>query len=139
MTETRSITVERDYPFPADRLWRALTDPALMADWLMKTDFAPQIGRDFTLTGDWGGVVQGRVLSLDPGRSLSYTWDFPSDDPAHDLRSVVTFTLTEVPGGTRLVVEQTGFRADQGRAFGGARAGWTRMLEALANVAARAD
>lgn len=135
MSETRSITVERDYPFPAERLWRALTEPALMAEWLMKTDFAPEMGRGFTLTGDWGGVVQGRVLSLDPGRSLSYSWDFASDDPAHDLRSVVTFTLTEVPGGTRLVVEQTGFRPDQGRAFGGARMGWTQMLEKLAMVA----
>ncbi len=138
MTETRSVTVERVYPFPAECLWRALTEPALITEWLMRTDFVPEIGHGFTLTGDWGGVVQGRVLALEPGRQLSWAWDFPSDDPAFDLRSVVTFTLDAVPGGTRLTVVQHGFRADQVQAHAGARAGWPRFLEKLGTVVEQA-
>ena len=138
-TETRSVVVERDIPFPPEKLWRALTQPHLMEEWLMKNDFKPAVGHRFNLRGDWGGVLDCEVLAIDPGTTLSYTWDFAHDDPAYNMKSVVTFTLTPTGSGTRLRVEQAGFRPDQKQAFGGAKAGWQQFLTNLEQVLARTE
>ena len=138
-TETRSVAVEREIPFPPEKIWRALTQPHLIEEWLMKNDFKPEVGHSFSLSGDWGGVLDCEVLAVEPNRTLTYTWNFSHDDPAYDLRSVVTFTLVPTDTGTRLRVEQSGFRPDQKQAFGGARAGWQQFLAKLEEVLARTD
>ena len=136
--ETRSVVVEREMPHPPEKLWRALTQPHLMAEWLMKNDFAPVVGHRFNLRGEWGGVLDCEVLVVEPNKELAYTWNHAHDDPAFNLQSVVTFTLTPSPAGTRLRVEQAGFRPDQRQAFGGANAGWQQMFAKLEQVAANA-
>ncbi|MBN8994434.1 MAG: SRPBCC domain-containing protein [Rhizobiales bacterium] len=130
-TETRSVVVERDMPFPPDRIWRALTQPQLIEAWLMKNDFVPEAGRQFTLTGDWGSVAC-RVLAIEANRRLAYTWD------AMGLASTVTWTLTPTSGGTHVRMEQAGFRPDQGQAYGGARMGWQKFFAELEKVLAGA-
>ena len=45
--ETRSIVVERDMTHPPEKIWRALTESALIEDWLMKNDFRPVVGHKF--------------------------------------------------------------------------------------------
>ena len=137
--DVRAVVVERDMPFPAERLWRALTQPHLIAEWLMKNDFEAQVGRRFNLTGEWGGVLDCQVLAVEPERSLSYSWDFSHEDPAFDLKSVVTFTLTPTAGGVRLRMEQSGFRPGQKQAFGGAQLGWRKFLDNLEQLLARGD
>ena len=131
VSETRSVVVEREFPHAADKLWRALTQPHLMQEWLMKNDFAPQVGHKFKLSGEWGGVLDCEVLEIEPKRTLSYTWDFVHADAAYNLKSVVTFTLTPTATGTMLRMEQAGFRTDQKQAFGGARAGWKQFFDKL--------
>lgn len=133
-TETRSVVVERDFPHPPEKLWRALTQPHLIEEWLMKNDFKPVVGHHFNLRGDWGGVLDCKVLAIEPNRTLSYTWDFAHDDAAFNLKSVVTFTLTPAGKGTQLRVEQSGFRPDQKQAFGGAKFGWQKFLDSLDRV-----
>jgi uncharacterized protein YndB with AHSA1/START domain len=135
-TEMRSVTVERELAHPPDKIWRALTQPHLIEEWLMKNDFKPVVGHSFNLRGEWGGVLDCEVLTIEPNRALSYTWNFAHDDAAYDLRSVVTFTLTPTSAGTRLRVEQTGFRPDQKQAYGGAKAGWQEFLAKLEHVLA---
>jgi uncharacterized protein YndB with AHSA1/START domain len=132
--ETRTVVIEREFQHPPEKLWRALTQPHLIEAWLMKNDFVPVVGHRFNLSGDWGGVLDCEVLELRQNESLSYTWDFAHDDPAFDLKSVVTFTLTPSGAGTHLRVEQSGFRPDQKQAFGGARAGWLQFLGKLEQV-----
>jgi len=139
MTAVRSVVVEREIPYPPEKLWRALTQPHLIEEWLMKNDFAPQVGHSFNLRGDWGGVLDCEVLSLEANRSLSYSWDFANDDPAYALKSVVTFTLTPTAAGTHLRVEQVGFRPDQKQAFGGAQAGWREFVGKLEQLLGRVD
>ena len=137
--ELRTVTIERDFAHPPERLWRALTQPHLIAEWLMKNDFAPVVGHRFNLTGDWGGVLDCEVLSVEPGRALSYRWDYVHEDPAFDLRSVVSFELTPTAAGTRLRMEQTGFRPEQKQASGGARYGWAQNFGKLDELLARID
>jgi uncharacterized protein YndB with AHSA1/START domain len=136
--EIRSVVVERDIPHPPEKLWRALTQPHLIEEWLMKNDFAPAVGHRFKLRGEWGGVLDCEVLAIEPNRSLSYTWDHAHDDPAFNLKSVVMFTLTPTSAGTHLRVEQSGFRPEQRQAFGGARQGWEAFLSKLEDVLGRA-
>lgn len=136
--ETRSVVVEREFAHTPEKLWRALTQPHLMEEWLMKNDFAPKVGHKFNLRGEWGGVLDCEVLEIDPNRSLSYTWDFAHADQAYALKSVVTFTLTPKGAGTHLRVEQAGFRTTQKQALGGALQGWKGMLEKLDGVAGKA-
>jgi len=133
-TETRSVAIEREFPHPPDRLWRALTQPHLIEEWLMKNDFHPAVGHRFKLQGEWGGTLDCEVLVVEPDKALSYTWNLTHADPAFDLRSVVTFTLAPTGAGTRLRMEQTGFRPDQKQAYGGARTGWPQFFEKLERV-----
>jgi uncharacterized protein YndB with AHSA1/START domain len=132
--ETRTVVVEREFSHPPEKLWRALTQPHLVEEWLMKNDFSPVVGHRFKLRGDWGGVLDCEVLAVEPNRTLSYTWDFPNDDPAFNLKSVVTFTLTPVARGTHLRVEQAGFRPEQKQAIHGAAHGWQGFLARLGQV-----
>ncbi|HUO12309.1 MAG TPA: SRPBCC domain-containing protein [Caulobacteraceae bacterium] len=131
-TETLSVVVERDVPYPPEKIWRALTEPHLIETWLMKNDFAPVTGHRFRLSADWGGV-DCQVLALEPNRTLTYTW------AAYGLESVVTWTLAPAGGGTHLRVEQTGFRPDQQPAYQGAKGGWQRFFAALDQVLAGLD
>ncbi|MBA3897236.1 MAG: SRPBCC domain-containing protein [Sphingomonadaceae bacterium] len=138
-TETRTLVVEREIAHPPEKLWRALTQPHLIEEWLMKNDFAPAVGHRFNLSGNWGGVLDCEVLAVEPNETLSYTWNFKHDDPAYNLESVVIFTLMPSSTGTRLRMEQSGFRPDQKQAFGGAKAGWQGFFDKLDRVLARED
>jgi uncharacterized protein YndB with AHSA1/START domain len=137
--ETRSVIVEREFPYPPEKIWRALTQPHLIAEWLMQNDFSPMVGHRFHLRGDWGGVLDCEVLVLEPNKTLSYTWDHAHADAAFSLKSVVTFTLIPTPTGTHLRMEQVGFRPEQKQAFGGAKAGWQQFLTKLEQVLGRTD
>lgn len=128
--ETRSIVIERDIAHPPEKVWRALTVPHLIEEWLMKNAFAPVTGHRFELSAEWGKVAC-EVLQVEPYERLSYSWG------DHDLKSIVTWTLVPTDTGTRLRMEQTGFKPDQPRYFHGARAGWPAFLDRLEQVLAR--
>jgi uncharacterized protein YndB with AHSA1/START domain len=131
-TETRSVVVEREMPHPPEKIWRALTQPHLIEEWLMKNDFEPVVSRRFNLRADWG-AVDCQVLAVEPNKTLSYTW------AAYGLESVVTWTLTPTSTGTRLRMEQSGFRPDQQQAYLGAKGGWQRFFANLEKVLARTE
>ena len=130
--EARTIVVEREIPYAPEKIWRALTVPHLIEEWLMKNDFEPVVDRKFNLTGDWG-AVDCQVLKVQPRRTLSYSW------AAQGLESVVTWTLTPTSAGTHLRMEQSGFRPDQKQAFQGAKFGWQKFFANLEQVLARID
>jgi uncharacterized protein YndB with AHSA1/START domain len=130
--QTRTVTVEREFAHPPEKIWRALTQPHLIEAWLMKNDFVPALNHRFKLSGDWGSV-DCEVLEIEPNRSLSYTW------AAMGLDSVVTWTLTPAGAGTHLKVEQTGFQPGQDAAYNGAKYGWNKFTTALDEVLAKLD
>jgi len=129
-SELRTVVIEREVSFPPEKIWRALTQPHLIEEWLMKSDFKPQVGHGFKFTADWG-AVDCQVKAVEPNKTLSYSWD------AYGLESTVTWTLTPTDAGTHLRMEQAGFRADQDQAYFGAQAGWKAFLNKLDTVLAR--
>ena len=136
-SETRSVVVEREFAFPPEKLWRALTLPHLIEEWLMKNDFMPAVGHRFNLRRsprpDMNIVIDCQVVAIEPHRTLSYTWE------AFGLESVVTWTLTPTGTGTHLRMEQSGFGPDQQQAYQGARYGWQKFFANLEQVLARLE
>ena len=131
-----TIAFQLDLGHPPEKVWRALTDPTLLTEWLLPSaGFAPAPGSPFTFTAPpqpgWDGTVNCRFVAIEPHRKLSYTWR------VGDIDTVVTFTLAPTPSGTRLTVVQSGFKPDQKRNFGGARYGWKLMSGRLVELLAR--
>jgi uncharacterized protein YndB with AHSA1/START domain len=131
-----SIKLEFELRHPPEKVWRALTDPALLAEWLLPVvGFELVPGTAFTLETQpypgWDGTVKCRIIEIEPQRKLSYTWTVPF------LDTVVTFTLTPTASGTRLTVVQSGFAPEQKQESGGARYGWKVMGGRLVDLLAR--
>jgi uncharacterized protein YndB with AHSA1/START domain len=131
---TRSVIIEREMPHPPEKIWRALTESQLISQWLMKNDFQPTVGHRFQLRMDpmpgWDGIVDCEVLTVEPPSSLSYGWK------ALGVDTVVAFTLTPTAAGTKLKMEQSGFRPNEDAAFKGAQYGWQGFIGGLERVAA---
>jgi len=135
-TQKESLSFEFDLPHAPEKVWRALTDPVLLSEWLLpvaKLDLAPGAAFMFKTQAypGWDGTVSCRMLEIEPQRKLSYTWSVPF------LDTVVTFTLTPSASGTRLSLVQSGFTPDQKRESGGARYGWKMMGEKLVDLLGR--
>lgn len=137
---SKSIVVERLMAQPAEKIWRALTESALVAEWLMQNDFEPRVGHRFSFRAKpipnmWNGVADCEVLEIEPLRRLVYSWNASGEEAADGLRTIVTWTLEPEADGVRVRMEQAGFQPkDEGgfRAMGG---GWPRIVEGLERVA----
>ena len=125
-SQTDAVSFELDLQHPPEKVWRALTDPALLAEWLLPViALKLEPGAAFTFKTQpypgWDGTVNCRLLEIEPLRKLSYAWTVPF------LDTVVTFTLTPTASGTHLSLLQSGFKPDQKKELGGARYGWKMM------------
>lgn len=143
---TQTITAEYDLPHAPAKVWRALTDPALVAEWLMPNDFRAEVGHRFTFRappiGTWDGTVHCEVLEVVPRQRLRYAWvggvDVPGG-PGSRLDTTVTWTLTPTDGGTLLRLEHAGFLPKNAFAFEMMGQGWrgriaARLGEVLASL-----
>jgi uncharacterized protein YndB with AHSA1/START domain len=127
-SQTDSISFEFDLKHLPEKVWRALTDPVLLAEWLLPVfDLQLEPGAAFKLKTQpypgWDGTVNCRFLEIEANRKLSYTWVVGD----MEIDTVVTFTLTPTASGTRLSLVQSGFKPEQKQNFGGARYGWKMM------------
>jgi uncharacterized protein YndB with AHSA1/START domain len=134
MTATRSLVMEKELAHPVGKVWRALTQGALIKEWLMDNDFQPRVGHKFefrsTPMPNWNGVIDSEVLVVEPHKTLSYSWN------SMGLESVVVWTLVATSGGTLVRMEQSGFRPDQEANYQGANYGWQKFISGLERVVA---
>ena len=130
----RSVVVERELPHPPEKVWRALTQGALIKEWLMENDFQPVVGHKFTFRAkpvhDWSGVIECEVKVVEPNKKLSYSWG------TLGTGTVVAWTLTATKGGTLLRMEQSGFGPGQEANYKGAQYGWNKFIGNLDKVVA---
>lgn len=146
-SRTRSIEIVQHYPYPIELVWEAIATREAMNQWLMETDFVPELGRKFQLRAkpmkQWRGYVDCAVLEITPPTRLKYSWQgMPEHNP-----SIVTYELSPEKDGTRLRVVHEGFDSSYGfmsglliRGIMGS--GWRHKLRdlmplVLANVAGR--
>ena len=135
-SQTESISFEFDLPHSPEKVWRALTDPALLAQWLLPVfDHKLEPGAAFTFKTQpqpgWDGIVDCRFVEIEAQKKLSWAW------VVGDIDTVVTFTLTPTASGTRLSLVQSGFKPDQKQNFAGARYGWKMMGGKLVDLLGR--
>jgi uncharacterized protein YndB with AHSA1/START domain len=135
MTDTAttcSLVIEREMPHPLEKIWRALTQGPLIAEWLMTNDFQPIVGHRFqfrnTPVKNWNGIIDSEVLLVEPYTRLAYGWT------SMGLETVVTWTLTPTANGTLLRMEQSGFPSEEGKNYKGAKYGWTNFIGKLEHV-----
>lgn len=111
----RDVRIERFYPDTPEQVFAVLTDPVLLAEWLMPNDFLPKLGHRFQFRskpqGNWNGVTDCEVIEFEPPKKLAYTWSGQSKSGQGKAlnQTVVRWTLLPENGGTRLVLEHTGF------------------------------
>jgi len=136
------IRVVRDYPHPPRKVWRALTDPALIALWSMRPEgFAPIVGTRFKLVAKpnpgWRGFVECEVLEVEELSRLRYSW---LDNENAETR-YVTYTLEPQGGGTRLTLEHAGFTGLGGFLLAKLSMvpGWNKALKGIGAVLASVD
>jgi uncharacterized protein YndB with AHSA1/START domain len=133
--QTESISFEFELRHPPEKVWRALTDPALLTEWLLPViDLKLDPGAAFAFKTQpqpgWDGVVNCMILEVDAPKKLSYAW------VVGDMNTVVTFTLTPSASHTHLTLVQSGFKPHEKQNAGGARYGWKMMGEKLIDVLA---
>jgi len=134
--ETESIAMQFELGHPPAKVWRALTDPVLLTEWLLPiVRLSLEPGATFTFQAPpqpgWDGTVNCRLLEIDEPRRLRYAW------VVGDLDTEVDFTLAPTSTGTRLSLLHSGFRPDQRRNSGGARYGWKMMTGRLVELLGR--
>lgn len=129
---TCSLVIEREMPHPPEKVWRALTQGPLIAEWLMSNDFQPIVGHRFQFRAapvqNWNGIIDSEVLLVEPHTRLSYGWT------SMGLETVVTWTLTPTASGTLLRMEQSGFPSEESKNYKGAKYGWTNFIGKLDHV-----
>jgi uncharacterized protein YndB with AHSA1/START domain len=130
--EIRTLVIEKEFAHPPEKVWRALTQGALIKEWLMDNDFQPVVGHKFsfraTPVGTWSGVIESQVLVVAPNQKLSYSWGTLGVDTA------VTWTLAATRTGTLLRMEQSGFGPEQDANYKGAKYGWTKFIGNMERV-----
>jgi uncharacterized protein YndB with AHSA1/START domain len=126
------------YAHPTETVWEYLTNPELMAQWLMKNNFRPVVGHEFNFTTNpipdlnFDGIHYCKVLEIVPLETLSYTWNTGPGDGEITLESVVTWTLQATEKGTDLTLEHRGFAKAENLAFyNGLLNGWVGKLEKI--------
>jgi uncharacterized protein YndB with AHSA1/START domain len=137
---TRAIVVERVMPHPPEKIWRALTQSPLIAEWLMQNDFRPVVGHRFNFRAQpmagWNGIADCEVLIVEPPRCLAWGQNASGEQATDGLKSVVTWTLTPVEGGTHVRMEHAGFRERDEAGYRAMSGGWPRVIANLERVTA---
>lgn len=124
-----SIQLEETYNHPIDRVWRAISDEAEIAQWFIQADFKPVVGYRYTFTHE-STKITGEVLVANKPKELFYSWIV--GDP--NASSTVGWTLEPIDGGTRVVLTHVGIESYGDSAvkmFGSFKEGWTSCLASL--------
>lgn len=105
----RNIRYEKIFAFPKKEIWKLIADSEQLTSWLMENDFKPVVGHKFNFrtkpAPGFDGIVHCEVLEVVEYEKLVYSWvGGPIKNP-----TLVKWFLKDVPGGTKLIFEHSGF------------------------------
>jgi uncharacterized protein YndB with AHSA1/START domain len=142
---TREIVVDEIFPHSPETIWKALTDGGLIRRWMPMepTGFEAVEGNRFTFHttpgGAWDGTIHCEVLEVVPAERFAFAWkggDESNVGYGAPLDTVVTVTLSEAPGGTRVRLVHSGFVLPKNEtAFTGMSQGWPKVVQTIGDVA----
>jgi uncharacterized protein YndB with AHSA1/START domain len=109
------IHIVSEYPHPPEKVWRALTDPALIPLWTKEglgarpEGFSAVVGTRFRFVAKrqpwWRGFVECEVIEVRAPSLLRYSWVGDEGESP----TLVTYQLEAIEGGTRFTFDHTGF------------------------------
>lgn len=119
-------TIEIDAP--ASTVFRVLIEPEQLNRWIAhNASVEPVKGGSY----DFGwGMGAMKILDIEPDKRLAYTWGEEAADPAK--QQVITWTLEESGGKTRLTLVHSGFGAED---TPGEYAGWRNYQNWVRSIA----
>lgn len=138
MTEQEDLTrieVEQFFPHPPAKLWKALTTPEIMEQWLMPNNFEPRVGHKFNFQTqpieqtNFSGLIDCEVLELEREKLLTISW--ADADSSNAMATTVSWTFQPEGNGTRLFLVHAGFDLDdphQAMARNIMNGGWRRHV-----------
>lgn len=139
------IMVDEVFPHAPETIWKTLTSAELMARWvgMVPSGFEPVVGNRFTYrttaAGEWDGTIQCEVLEVIPNERFVYSWRGGHEGNVGygaPLDTLVTFTLEQTEGGTRLRLVHSGFVLPRNEtAYRGMSAGWSQVVSRIAAIA----
>jgi uncharacterized protein YndB with AHSA1/START domain len=134
-SQNEVVSIEIDLPHPPQKVWRALTIPELLCEWLLPVvDHQLETGAAFQFRAPpkpgWDGAVNCTYLQIEEPSKISWAW------VVGEIDTVVEVKLTPTESGTRLSLTQSGFKPHQKQNFGGARYGWKMMADKLIDLLA---
>lgn len=145
----REIVVDEVFPHARETIWKTLTSGDLMGRWLGMTPagFAPVVGNRFTYrttpAGKWDGTIHCEVLEVIPNERFAYSWRGGHEDNAGygaPLDTIVTFTLEQADGGTRLRLVHSGFvRPRNDSAYRNMSDGWSQVVPQIGAITDERD
>jgi uncharacterized protein YndB with AHSA1/START domain len=117
MDDLTTLRIDEYYPHPPAKVWRALTDPELVGQWMMPGDFRLEAGHVYTMRGvampvtGFSGVVEAEVLAFEIGKSLTLRWRDANRASGGNATAdfTITWTLEPEGPGTRLHLLHEGF------------------------------
>ncbi|MEX2152700.1 MAG: SRPBCC family protein [Gemmatimonadaceae bacterium] len=144
MTTASTDRIEKQVTLdaPRSRVWRALTDVAQFNAW-----FGVSLAAPFAPGAEVSGKLNIRnydhltltiwIETMEPERFFSFRWHpyavEPGVDYAAEPTTLVSFTLEDAPGGTRLTIVESGFDAipesRRAKAFSMNSKGWDGQAE----------
>jgi uncharacterized protein YndB with AHSA1/START domain len=143
------IVVDEVFPHAPETIWKTLTSGDLMGRWvkMAPTGFEPVVGNRFTYqttpAGEWDGTIQCEVLEVIPNRRFAYSWKSGHEGNigyGSRLDTVVTFTLEEAEGGTRLCLVHSGFVLPRNdTAYRGMSGGWQQVVPRIGALSGEQD
>ena len=137
---TKSINHTYFFPHEPAVVWDYLTKAELIEQWLMKNDFLPIVGYDFTFTTrplpnhNFDGMVYCKVLEIIPFKKLSYSWKGGPGEGKITLDSIVVWTLQPKDNGTELVLKHTGFKETDFNMYAVMDEGWFKIIRKIAEL-----
>jgi len=152
MSSTQTDRIEKEILLkaPRARVWRAIADPKEFGTWFgvaFDGVFAPgQPHRGKITTKGYDHLtMEIYVERIEPERLFSFRWHPYDVDLSADLSgeptTLVTFTLEEVPEGTRLTIVESGFDAiplsRRAEAFRMNESGWGEQIRNIERHVAR--
>ena len=136
----QSIKHQLFFPHPPEAVWEYLTNAGLMGLWLMKNDFQPVAGHEFTFRStpvpslDWEGIVYCKVLEIVPFKKLSYSWKLGPGDGTINVDSVVRWELQPKDKGTELLLDHGDFAILKNMGiFDAMNKGWLENMHKIAD------